>query len=124
MKTLQEMSDAEIGAIVRAKDIEVWHPMHQEWQEYIDPLFHPEDHYRIKPSKPSINWDHVHEKCNYLAMDKDGEWLFYKNKPTKGQAVWTGGKYMYTANLTMFASFDPGNCNWKDSLISRPGVDE
>lgn len=75
------------------------------------------------PVKPSINWDHVSDKYNYLHMDKSGSFWLSTNKPI-------GTEYLY--NLTgysiygnNFASFKEGeNCKSIDSLVCRPGFEE
>ena len=74
-----------------------------------------------KPSiaKPSIDWSHVNEDFQWLAMDDDGECYIYSGKPSRG------GQQQWVSNLRLtvadhFASFTPGTCDWKDSLVKRP----
>lgn len=75
--------------------------------------------YRIAITKPSINWDHVSEKYNYLAVNENGQSYLYGDKPSVGSSAWryNGGNFMIAADS--HASFKPGTCDWKDSLISR-----
>lgn len=75
--------------------------------------------YRVKASKPSINWDHVSKKYKYLAMDKDGMGFLYTSPPNKRTGYWetTEGFYVHA---TVFESFNPGNCHWEESLVERP----
>src|SRR5690606_10313883 len=45
--------------------------------------------YRIKePTKPSINWDHVHPDYNWMATDVDGRTFLYTKEPTTGLSGW------------------------------------
>ena len=69
-------------------------------------------------AKPSIDWSHVSENFQYLAMDADGESYLYTDKPQQGELQWLSRPRLAAA--THFASFVPGTCNWKDSLVKRP----
>ena len=69
-------------------------------------------------TKPSIDWSHVSENFQYLAMDEDGEFYLYTDKPTQASQQWVTN-LTYTP-ATHFASFVPGTCDWKDSLVERP----
>lgn len=103
----------------RAVDIEgsVWSP----WVRLGEPNWNWEKcDYRVKKVLPSIDWDHVSGEYNYLAVDEDGGSFLYGVKPKKQEGFWNpNGEYCSTK---YFASFEPGNINWEDSLISRPGV--
>jgi hypothetical protein len=80
--------------------------------------------YRVAIEKPSINWDHVSKDYNYLATDKDGRSYLFKNK-NKPNLLLSQGSWMGTPNSASDAeglsSFKKGDCDWKDSLVSRPG---
>ena len=69
-------------------------------------------------TKPSIDWSHVSENFQYLAMDADGEFYLYPDKPQQGELQWLSRQRLAAA--THFASFVPGTCDWKDSLVKRP----
>ena len=69
-------------------------------------------------TKPSIDWSHVSENFQYLAMDADGEFYLYPDKPQQGELQWVSRQRLAAA--THFASFVPGTCDWKDSLVKRP----
>jgi len=76
--------------------------------------------YRVKPvSKPSINWDHVHPDYKWLATDADGTTFLYKEEPIAGVGQWRGQSWGFVRADT-FASFIPGDCDWKESLVQRP----
>ena len=68
--------------------------------------------------KPSIEWSHVSENFQYLAMDSGGLHHLFTEKPEPIAVEWTThALYIYAEH---FASFTPGTCNWKDSLVKRP----
>ena len=68
--------------------------------------------------KPSIDWSHVSEEFHYIAMDSRGLHHLFVEKPERISAEWiTHALYIYADH---FASFTPGTCDWKDSLVKRP----
>ena len=73
-----------------------------------------------KPTKPSIDWTHVNEKFKWLAVDVNGEAYVYENEPKVGvDSYWLCQEgTLYEVNG--LASYTPGTCDWKDSLIERP----
>jgi hypothetical protein len=79
---------------------------------------------RAKPApltKPSINWVHVADKFVAMATDAGGVTWLHDKTPTRGKVTWCGSSD-YTVAHT-FASFIPGTCDWKDSLVLRPGYE-
>lgn len=75
--------------------------------------------YRIVPQKPSINWDHVDEKYNYLTIDKSGWVRLHTEQPiTKTDRSWKATS-PNSISVAGFASFNEGDVDWKDSLIGR-----
>ena len=68
--------------------------------------------------KPSINWNHVNDHFKWLAMDADGKFHIYTDKPLQGERQWTTN--LPCTPATHFASFVPGTCDWRDSLVKRP----
>lgn len=74
-----------------------------------------------KVAKPSINWDAVDERFNYLAVDADGSAYLYGDEPelclTFNEWVERGPDKHYTEGL--FKVENLGLCDWKDSLITR-----
>ena len=69
-------------------------------------------------TKPSIDWSHVSEDFQYLAMDEDGEFYLYSGKPSLGEWQWRS--ILRLAVADHFSSFTPGTCDWRDSLVKRP----
>jgi hypothetical protein len=78
--------------------------------------------YRVKPvSKPSINWDHVHPDYKYLFTESDGSSYLVASEPTQSRTRWLidiEDEDYITPEI--FASFIPGDCDWKESLVQRP----
>ena len=69
-------------------------------------------------TKPSIDWSHVSPEYNYLVMDSNGVCYLYSGKPSQGEGQWVTNMLCTPANR--FASFIPGTCDWRDSLVKRP----
>ena len=69
-------------------------------------------------TKPSIDWSHVNVHFKWLAMDADGKFHIYTDKPLQGNQQWTTN--LPCTPAIHFDSFVPGTCNWKDSLVKRP----
>ena len=69
-------------------------------------------------TKPSIDWSHVSEYFKWLAMDADGKFHIYTDKPLQGERQWATN--LLCTPAIHFASFVPGTCDWKDSLVKRP----
>jgi hypothetical protein len=78
--------------------------------------------YRIAIEKPSINWDHVSKKYNYLAIDENGVAYMYAVCPELQIEMWSSEESFICPDC--LASFNPGNCDWKDSLVCRPGFED
>ena len=59
-------------------------------------------------NKPS--WDDAPEWANWLAMDSDGSWYWFQNKPYEGNVVWhSEAGHVEPVNVP----------DWKDTLESR-----
>ena len=68
-------------------------------------------------TKPSIDWSHVSEDFQYLAMDSGGLHHLFAEKPEPTDVEWgTHARYIYAGH---FASLIHGTCNWRDSLVKR-----
>ena len=69
-------------------------------------------------TKPSIDWNHVSEDFQWLAMDSGGLHHLFAEKPEPTNVEWsTHALYIYAGH---FASLIHGTCNWRDSLVKRP----
>lgn len=74
-------------------------------------------------TKPSINWDHVAPEFVVMATDGDGSsWLYRKiPMPMENKCRWHDIEWV---DAILFSSFTPGTCDWRDSLVIRPGYEE
>lgn len=81
--------------------------------------------YREKTRKPMFDFYTVDDKWNYLAVDGDREVRLYRKKPRilniNVDDCWTAtGQFLDVTSLVgVLKGFTIGNCDWKDSLISR-----
>lgn len=75
-----------------------------------------------KVAKPSINWEHVDSKFNYLAEDANGDAFLYEKEPFSTMTAFCNGGGD-VAEVFMFASYVKGTCDWEDSLVKRPTGD-
>ena len=69
-------------------------------------------------TKPSIDWSHVSAEYNYLAQDANGGGYLCGKEPSHYTSAWNMEPPFLSA--TTFTSYEPGTCNWKDSLVKRP----
>ena len=69
-------------------------------------------------TKPSIDWSHVSPEYNYLAQDENGDGYLCGKNPHRKNTAWTMESPYIRA--TTFTSYEPGGCDWKDSLVKRP----
>lgn len=76
----------------------------------------------MQGTKPSINWDHVSPRFMYLACDGNGIGILSPFKMTPKGYGWGASISEENAfvNAGCFSSFEPGTCDWKESLIKRP----
>lgn len=72
-----------------------------------------------KVTKPSIDWNHVHNKFKWVAQDSEGGCWLYEDKPVEGEGEWKCSSGDCTP-AEGFISLIPGTCDWKDSLVARP----
>ena len=69
-------------------------------------------------TKPSIDWSHVSPEYNYLVQDAHGRGYLCGKNPHRENTAWSmETPYIRAATFT---SYEPGACNWKDSLVKRP----
>ena len=69
-------------------------------------------------TKPTIDWSHVSPEYNYLAQDANGDGYLCGKNPHRKNTAWTMESPYIRA--TTFTSYEPGGCDWKDSLVERP----
>ena len=79
--------------------------------------------YRVALTKPSWDWSHVSDEINFLVRDSDGEVMGLTSRPYPDNRWWRfGGGVVIAAKY--IASYEPGTCDWRDSLVVRPGYKE
>lgn len=73
---------------------------------------------RRPPGKP--DWEDAPDWAEWLAQDKDGEWYWYEQKPSRCETYW---KQVYYSTRFMLAGQQPTqdlDQDWADSLERRP----
>lgn len=116
MKTTEEMIEV-MQAHVDGKRIETRHV--GAWHTASEPEWNwAYSNYRISLTKPSINWDHVDNRYNWMARGQGGLVFLHEEMPVNLEAFWSRNGRVMSAHS--HASLDPGTCNWKDSLVERP----
>ena len=125
MTTLDEKI-AVMQAAKRGEPIEVKFYKFAEWTSVEQPSWDWANHeYRVSPRKPTVDWSHVGDGVNAFVRDKDGTSFCCSRIPvidSYDNTTWQDGGTYYDAGI--FASFNPGNCDWKESLIIRPGYED
>lgn len=75
--------------------------------------------FRIKSTKPSINWEHVSPNFKYLARNMYGSTALYEREPILKYDDW-GSRGGSRIGAITFSSLSKGNCDWEESLVKRP----
>ena len=70
------------------------------------------------PAKPVVDWTTLPAWANWVAMDSNGEWLWYYDKPRMDEIAWFSYNSMYQVIPSEYAPAFEGD--WKDSLRERP----
>lgn len=67
--------------------------------------------------KPEVNWSAMPAWAEWVAMDFDGQWFWFKEQPDQGSKRWIcdGPFGPIPSSYTPTFSGD-----WKDSLVQRP----
>ena len=123
------------GVVTYTDDIHSPYPVYVRFGEGRERTYSADGKYRVedenptlypypveivkKVTKPSINWEHVRDESKFLAQDANGNAWLYWEKPRLSEDHWvtTRGE---CAEAHSYASFSPGTCDWKDSLVERP----
>lgn len=78
--------------------------------------------YRVKPApltKDTVDWSQVAEGWDWMARDENGRAYFFRGKPTRDGPIWVDSGH--GAASVIVSSYVRGTCDWKDSLLTRPG---
>ncbi|MGL4890627.1 MAG: hypothetical protein ACRC52_07480 [Aeromonas veronii] len=129
---INDLDDNTIGRLVRAHldGAVIECRWSGGWSECPEPAWQPKNPYRLKPkpqpkplTKPSINWDHVAPIWKYLARNEVGDGLLFTHEPvpTISSSGWRlfDDRCGRISVIQSHASFIPGTCDWRDSLVMR-----
>lgn len=61
----------------------------------------------------TIDWTQAPPWARYAAMDQNGDWFWYSEKPNLFRQTWT-------ADTGGFESFNPCPVHWTQTLTERP----
>lgn len=117
-----DLSDEEMIKIIRAemrgealrRNGSSWESVQADEPIYFD------DECRVRPTKPSIDWSHVAPEYVAMATQSGGTTFLHKTIPTSEDYGWNVEPFRIPAFAAAFASFRPGTCDWRDSLVLRP----
>lgn len=109
-----------IIAWANGAEIEYFDEYEKVWIDCERPSFFEGTKYRIKKTKPTINWDHVASTFNWLAVDDNDKAYLYENKPALVAKEYWNDSSGISIHAEHFASFKRGNCDWRESLVKRP----
>ena len=71
-------------------------------------------------TKPSINWSHVKDEYKWLSVDATGSAYVYEDEPERSESDHWYSHKGSLSEVNGLASYIPGTCDWKDSLVKRP----
>ena len=77
------------------------------------------------PTKPDIPWDAIKDEFKWAARNKSGVVYVFTHIPevSPSFSCWDMS-YSFgpqrSRNLGSLVKFDPGTCDWQDSLVQRP----
>lgn len=78
--------------------------------------------YRIAKKPDTIDWSHVAPEFKWMVRDPDGEVYLYKKHPVLYLDCWSSDSI--TSDAESHASYHRGTCDWKESLVIRPGCEQ
>ena len=133
-KPFKDLTDAEKGALLLAHHRGEWIE-HKAWRDpslediwYRDmtPQWRAGLIYRIAPepkTPDTIDWSHVSDDIVAMTRDEGDRYSkFYCAIPIAGKSYWMGEEVGSSGRF--FTSYHRGTCDWKDSLVIRPGYED
>lgn len=73
--------------------------------------------YRTKPKEIKAPWEWFEDWIQWIAMDADGCWCAFKEKPTLGCAAWIhDNRFTYITGIKI----DKGDGDWTQQIQQRP----
>ena len=119
----EERKDLVYASVVLCRPVESTCNPGNEWNPIVSATWSDTTYYRIAETRPEIDWDHVHHDFNYLAEDDAGSPQLFPYEPKRFCDQWNLAGLGSEVLAITHASYKPGTCDWKDSLIKRPGID-
>ena len=123
------------GTVIRADDMYAYYPMRVKFKNGNEDTYTLDGKYRDehsipalypypveitkKVTKPTVNWDHVSSRYNYIAQDESGTCWVYEHEPILIEDEWASSRGDCTP-ADCLQSLVPGTCSWDDSLVERP----
>lgn len=118
MKTIDEMIEV-MQAYRDGKPVERTPLGVAAWSAPVEPMWDwMHFDYRIAVTKPSIDWSHVAPKYRWMAVTHRGVGTLFTHEPFITDSGWDAAGRCAVSSC--FASFTPGTCDWRDSLVERP----
>ena len=101
---------------------EHWTYFGEKWYFIVEPSWARDKIYRVASAKDTINWDDVADEFICMARDLSGRVYFYNIIPRPAQTVWQAKHTpVKISGASAFKSYKRGTCDWRDSLVFRPG---
>jgi hypothetical protein len=70
--------------------------------------------------KPKVNWTTMPAWAKWVALDANGRWFYYIDKPNTRQSIWDPNSSQ--CNNIPAEYYPTFTGNWEDSLVERPVV--
>jgi hypothetical protein len=123
-KPLRELSrENQIDLLTALLDDELDILVGNQWCQYSGLLA---DHtYRRRPkpvTKPSIDVAHVAAEWKWLARNRIGSIFLHRKRPFVNCSSWITHGEDIVADARIFASYDPGTCDWRESLVDLDAI--
>ena len=120
MKPFKDLSDEEIGCIIREKlNEKVEYFFCGEWCGADESTINLVKIYRIKPAKQLvIPWEHLNKEIKFVAMDENKSVYGYYSEPNRTTSMWSITKVACLLNGAL--NIDTYGIDWETSLVERP----
>ncbi len=110
--------------MVHHTSLEVWDDHQKLWCQPMVPVVSMHGIYRIPKTKPSVDWSHLSSEFKYLTRDEAGCGYVYTDRPDWREGMWVWpqatAKGFGRRIDNILASYKPGNCLSRESLVVRP----
>lgn len=117
----KDMTAEQRSAIIEAKlagQAEFWSKPNQGWHFCNKTDLDFSLAYRIARKELIIPWDVIKPEYKWAAMDKDGKFFAYEEKPKLCEGLWFAESGMH-CKLDALVGIDSTGVYWKESLVER-----